>query len=74
MGASKVKWTNHDPCLVLSDNDPNYTLTIDFVKKKIIDIDKTYWVTKPSSFKKSLHIWEDGASGVQVSDVEQAIV
>ena len=60
----------------------NYTLSLNFVKKKkIIDILKTYGSTKPSKLwwpkkksKKSLHILEDDTSGVQVGDIEQAIV
>ena len=59
----------------------NYTLTLDFVKKKIIDISKKHtdlqsqanYDDKKDS-KKSLHILEDGASGVQVDDIEQVIV
>ena len=60
----------------------NHTLTLNFVKKKIVDILKTYWSTKPSKFlflfifkfKKSLHVLEDGASDVRVGDIEQVIV
>ena len=29
-----VKWTAIDPCLVLSENDTFYVLTLNFVKKK----------------------------------------
>ena len=58
----------------------NYTLTLNFVKKKIIDIIKKYWSTKSSKLwwqnnsKNSLHILEDEASGVQIGDTEQMIV
>ena len=59
----------------------NFTLTFNFVKKKIINILETTlmykakqtMMTKRSS-KKSLHILEDGTSGVQVGDFEQVIV
>ena len=58
----------------------NYILTLNFVKKKIIDILKTNWSTTPSKLwwpknsKKSLHILEDGTNGVQVDDIQQVIV
>ena len=50
------------------------------MKKKIIYIEKTYRSTKPiklwwqNNSKKSPHILEDGASDVQVGDIEQVIV
>ena len=50
------------------------------MKKKIIDIEITYWSTKPSNLKwqknskKSLHILEDNASDGQVDDSEQTIL
>ena len=54
---------------------------MNFVKKKIINILRTYHFTKPNNprrqnnkYKKSLHILEDAASGVQVRDIEQVIV
>ena len=34
MGASMVKWIAPDPCLVFSESDSNYTLTLNFVKNK----------------------------------------
>ena len=59
----------------------NYTLTLNFVKKTIIDILKTYWSTKPhkpwwqkKNSKNNLHILEDNTSGVQVGDIEQVVV
>jgi hypothetical protein len=49
------------------------------MKRNIIEIFETNWSTKPkyddkSNSKKSLHIWEDGSSGVQVGHIEQVIV
>lgn len=44
-----------------------------------MDIEKTYWSTKPSNLwwqnksKKSLRTLEDGPSGVQVGDSEPSI-
>ena len=58
----------------------NYTLTLNFVKKKnhrhfkyiVIYKAKKIMMTKKS--KKNLHILEDGTSGVQVGDIEQVTV
>ena len=50
----------------------NYTLTLNFVKTKIINILKHIGLKSQTnyddkkSFKKNLHILEDDASGVQV--------
>ena len=60
----------------------NYTLTLNFVKEKIINHFynilvykvKKIMMTKKIKSKKSLHILEDDASGRQVGDIEQAIV
>jgi hypothetical protein len=58
----------------------NYTLSLNFVKKKnhrhckniSIYKAKQFMMTKKS--KKCPHILEDNASGVQVGDIEQVIV
>ena len=59
----------------------NYTLTLNFVKKKkILNTLKTYWSTSQANYddkkysKKCLHNLEDSASGGQVGDIEQVIV
>ena len=42
LGASTVKWTALDPCLMLSESDSKLcTLTLNFVTENIIDIEKT---------------------------------
>ena len=57
-----------------------HVLTLDFVKKKIIDILKTHFLQSQAICddkrisKKNLHIFEDNASDVQVGDIEQVIV
>jgi hypothetical protein len=59
----------------------NYTLTLNFVKKKnhrhfkniLIYKANQIKMTKKNS-KKILDIFEDGASGVQVGDIEQVIL
>ena len=49
MGASTVKWTTHDPCLVLSESDSFLCTNFEFCEqKKIIDILITYSSTKTS--------------------------
>ena len=72
VGASTVKWTTHDPCLVLSGSD--LILCTNFIfceernhrqfKNKMIYKAKQIMMTKKS--KKNLYSLEDGASGVQV--------
>ena len=59
----------------------NYRLTLNFVKKKSIDIfKKKILIYKAKQFmmnfffKKSLHILEDSASGMQIGDFEQVNV
>jgi hypothetical protein len=49
----------------------NYTLTLNFVKKKLTDILKNILIYKA---KKIVHILEDGASGVQIGDIEQVTI
>jgi hypothetical protein len=63
MGASKVKWTTPNPCLVLNESDSNYILTLnsDLQSQAIYD-DK-------NNSKKILHISKDNAS-----DIEQATI
>ena len=56
----------------------NYTLTLNLSKKKIIKnilLYKAKQIMMTSKiYKKSLHILEDGTSGVQVVTIEQVIV
>ena len=57
-----------------------YTLTLNFVKKRIIDIYKDTALHNPpncddqKNYKKKLHILKDGTSGVQVGDIKQMTV
>ena len=78
MIANTVKWTTHDPCLVLQFVKviQNYTLPLNFVKKKHrhIDLQCQAIYDDKKNPEKSLHIWEDVARGVQVGDIEQVIV
>ena len=84
MGANIVKCTTPYPCLVSNESNSKLTLTLNFVKERIVDINnnnnnhhhlqsQAIYHDKSNS-KKNLHILEDGASGVQVGDIEQAIV
>ena len=59
----------------------NYALSLSFVKKKFINIQKTYLIYKAKQLmmtktisRKSLHMLEDNASGVQVGDMKQAAI
>ena len=53
----------------------NYTLTLNFVKeksiafKKHIDLQSQVTYDEKKNSKKSLHTFEDGASGVQVEQL-----
>ena len=38
MGASTVKWTCPDPCLVLSESDSKLYTNFEFCEEKIVDI------------------------------------
>ena len=72
-----VKWTTHDLCLVASESDFKSCTNFEFCEEKIINTKKVYWSTlsnDKNNSKKSLHIVEDGASGVQVGDIEMATV
>ena len=84
-GPSMVKWTTSDPYLVLSESDSNLYTDFEFcIEKNHRHWENIYWYTKPSSlwwqkvFQEILNILhcyiEDGASGVQVGDIEQAII
>ena len=81
LGASMVRWTTPDPCLVLSDRDWKLYTNFEFceeknhihVKKHIgLQSHAILWWQKNSM--KNLHILEDRASGVQIGDIEQVIV
>ena len=58
----------------------NYTPTLNFVKKKFIDILKHIDIQSQANYdehqnsKKSLHILENCASGVQIDNIEQVVV
>ena len=66
--------------MVLSESDSVFYIDFAFCEEKnhrqlkniLIYKDKHFVMTKKSN--KSLHILEDGASGVQVGDIEQLIV
>ena len=55
----------------------DYTLTLNFVKKKIVafkkllDLQSQAIYADKNNSKKSLHTLVDDASGVQVGDIEQ---
>ena len=82
MVASTVQWITPDPCLVLSESDSILYADFKYCEENNHRHSKrTYWSTKPSNLgwqksnsKKNLHILGDGASGVQVSDIEQVVV
>jgi hypothetical protein len=79
-GASTVKWTVYDPCLVFNESESKLYTNFDSCEEKFINILKhidlqsqsNLWWLKNS--KKSLHILDDGTSGVQASDIEQVVV
>ena len=73
----QVKWIAPNPCLMLSELDSILCTNFEFCKeKKLKNISKTYWSTKPSNLEwpknsnKTRHILEDCANGVQVGDVD----
>ena len=48
-GASMITWTTLDPCTCLSESDSQQSTNFEFLKKKIINISKTYKSTKSSN-------------------------
>jgi hypothetical protein len=81
MGASITKWTIPHPYLVLSERDSKLYINFDFCEKKVHRHFKNILIYKAeqfimtkNNFKKSLHILEDNASGLQVDDIEQVIL
>ena len=81
MCASIVKWTIHDPFLGSSKSDSKLYTNFDTLWRNSsqtfenhIDLQSQAINDDENNFKKSLHILEDGASGVQVGDIEQVIV
>ena len=64
---------------MLSESDSKLYTNFEFCEERNHRHFSKYWSTKPSNlwnvfFKKSLHILEDGASGVQVGNIEQVSV
>ena len=71
MGASVVKWTTHDPCLVLSESDSTLYTNFEYCEEKNLRNLKTINLQNQAIYDdKNPHILEDGASGVQVGDIE----
>ena len=80
MGASTVKWRTHDLCLVLSESDSKLCTNFEICEGKTMNISNSVNLQSQAIYddqknsNRSLHILEDGASGVQVGDIEQVIV
>ena len=82
MRASTVEWTTPDPCPMLSGSVSILCTNFEFCEEnnyrqfqKHTDLQsQAIFYDKKNNSKKSLHILEDGASGVQVGDIEQVIV
>jgi hypothetical protein len=81
LGASTVKWTTSDPCLVLSESDSILHIKFEYYEVKNHRHFKNILIYKPKQFmmatkisKKNLHILGDTGSGVEVGDIEQVIV
>ena len=80
-GSRAINWTTPDPCPVFSESDSKLYTDFEFCEEKnhwhfkniLIYKAQQIMMTKKIS-QKSLHILEDGASGVQVGDIEQVIV
>jgi hypothetical protein len=79
------KWTSPNACLVFSESGSKLYTNFEFCEEKnhrhfkniLIYKDKKIMMTtkiKNKKSKESLHILQDGASVVQVGDIEQVIV
>ena len=74
-GCKHGKWTNLNPCLVLSESDSIWCTIFEFCEEKIIDIFKAYWSSNPSNLWWPKKIQEkSSASAMYVDDIKQAIV
>jgi hypothetical protein len=81
METNIVKWTTPYPCLVLNESDPKLCTNFEFflrekswtLLEKNINLQSQAVNDDKNNSKKILHILEDGASGVQIVDIEQAI-
>jgi hypothetical protein len=80
-GASTVNWTTLDPCLVFNESVSKSYTNFGFCEEKKtqtfqehIDLQSQANYDDKKYSKKSLHILEDGASGVQVGDIEQMTI
>ena len=63
VGASTVKWTAPDPCLVLSESDSILCTNFESCEeKKHTNLQRQVIHDDKKNSKKSLHILEDGAS------------
>ena len=76
MVASTWKWTTPYTCLGFNDSESKLYNNLEFCEEndhkhlKYIVIYKAKQFVMKKSFKTSLHILEDNASGVQVSNIE----
>ena len=52
----------------------NYTIILTWTLLTTINLQSQASYDDKNNFNKSVHILEDGASGVQVGDIEQVIV
>ena len=81
VGASTLKWTCPNPCLVSTENDSKVYTNFDFFGEKnhrnfynIFTYKAKKLMMTKKKLQESLHILEDGASGVQVGDSEEVTV
>ena len=81
MGVSTVKWKVLEPCPILSESDSVLYINFELCKEQIHILFKNLPIYKAKQLmtikwklKKRLHILDDGASGVQVGDIQQVMV
>ena len=79
LGASTVKWTTHDPWLVLSESGSKLYTDFEFCKEENHRHYRNILIYKAKQFRmtktipRKVYIFY-GTSGVQLGDIEQAIV
>jgi hypothetical protein len=75
VGASTVKWMTPDPCLVFNESYSKLYIKFEFCKEKNHRHSINILVYKAKQIMTTiLFFLEDGASGVQVVDIEQTTV
>ena len=77
MGASTIKWTAPDPCLVFNESDSKLYTNFEFYEKTNYGHSKKKIYNAKQNYQEKIQgkytYLEEGASGVLAGDIEQVI-